>query len=533
MPIPIEIQNKVSQLTHHDVTIRRSAALALWNLSIDNEANRNVIRDAGGIPSLVRVLSDGDIETRRNAAGALGRLALNKTNSNVIRDAGGIPSLVRLLSDDDSDDIETQKNAAGAMLVLSYNNKTNSNAIREAGGILLLIELLSGIDLDTRRSAAGALQNLAKNNYENRVAIIDAQGISVLKEIKLDDISDARTKKLAQEIIDWCETVTKKHPIKETHNHTTTQSTTKMSHTSSSLPSIPSATGSLNPSLPTIQWHELEIKRTLGNGSFGIVSEALWQRATPVAVKQLLNQNLPEQALEDFKQEANVHLQLRHPNILTLYGLCLEPSKYALVLEFMLQGSLFDVLQMNKPLPWNDRLRKLKGAAAGVSFLHSRHILHRDLKSPNILIDAHGEAKVSDFGLSAIKESSKGSTTVAGAAGSLLWMAPELLDGEDPHSSKASDIFAFAIVLWEVASRKLPYAGKGAGAIIAQVITGKREKIPADVPKGYAHLLAKCWSQNPEERLKADEMVAALSEIEKSSPHENEEASQGYLAFSK
>src|SRR6185437_8723456 len=98
--------------------------------------------------------------------------------------------------------------------------------------------------------------------------------------------------------------------------------------------------------------------------------------------------------------------------------------------------------------------------ASGLAYLHSRSILHRDVKSLNVLLDDYGKAKLTDFGLSRTKDETKSKDLLSTkqAVGTIQWMAPELFS-RNPNYTQKSDIYSFGMTLWELVARRIPYAG--------------------------------------------------------------------------
>ena len=290
----------------------------------------------------------------------------------------------------------------------------------------------------------------------------------------------------------------------------------------------------ISSNLTTIPWHALVIQRELGRGGFGVVYEALWQ-GTKVAIKQLLGK-LTSDLMEEFQRETNVHARLRHPNIIALYGVCVEPMKYAMVMEFMANGSLYDVLKNPAELPWSVRFTMSLDLVSGLLYLHGQHIIHRDLKSLNILVDEHMRATVSDFGLAKIKLTSASMTK--GGGGTPHWMAPELFD--EAANSPATDVYATGVVLWEIAARKLPYEDKGSLQIMRFVEQGNRENIPAGTPPKFVALMTRCWAQRAEDRPAMSEVAREMREITGSTSGSQKVTAvlptafdSGYAAFSR
>jgi len=226
----------------------------------------------------------------------------------------------------------------------------------------------------------------------------------------------------------------------------------------------------------------------IGGGGFGQVWRAKW-KGTPVAVKVLTGsaqaETVPKAVLEEFIAEINMVSGMRHPNICLFMGACLDPPNRAIVTELCDNGSLWDALRsplttyqvadgktrlawpldiyeamtappptskggcnalsnIEPPLapkgawPWVLVKRVASGTARGMCYLHSGNppVLHRDLKSANILLDESYTAKLADFGLSRLKAVRSGMT---GNCGTVQWMAPEVLCNED--YAEPADVF--------------------------------------------------------------------------------------------
>jgi serine/threonine protein kinase len=257
-----------------------------------------------------------------------------------------------------------------------------------------------------------------------------------------------------------------------------------------------------------INYSDLELGKELGKGGFGVVYKGVY-RHIPVAIKQLHNASLNEGALEEFKSETTTMVNLRHPNIVQLYGICLAP--YCMVMEFMGKGSLFNLLH-NKAveLPWSLRLSIANDIALGLLFLHGKNIVHRDLKSMNVLLDENNKAKLADFGLSRVKNE-RSSTTKNQSVGTLMWMAPELF-GRGARYTDKCDIYSLAMVYWEIAERKIPFAEEmeNPSQIAVWVTQGEREKISDDCPQAFAKLITDCWQGKGDQR---PNMEAILKQI--------------------
>lgn len=289
-----------------------------------------------------------------------------------------------------------------------------------------------------------------------------------------------------------------------------------------------------------IDFSSIEICECVGQGAFGKVYRSVWNE-TPVAVKFLMpwKSDTSTVALEShfekrnneaimsmLETEADILSSLRHPNIVQFMGICAEPP--CIVSEFCEKGSLLTLLKSaakeDKFLPtWEMCLKMVIDAATGILYLHSRSkpIVHCDLKSSNILVDADYRVKICDFNLSSLLEGSTGSSL--GSAHNPRWLAPETLGGEG--YSKESDVYAFGIVMWEMLTRSIPWSDLKHWDIVTLVRDGARPPVPnfwevhdstgkdCTYFDEYVTLMTTCWSQNPYDRPTFAEIVRELKEM--------------------
>uniref|UniRef100_A0A2P2KJL1 non-specific serine/threonine protein kinase n=1 Tax=Rhizophora mucronata TaxID=61149 RepID=A0A2P2KJL1_RHIMU len=156
-----------------------------------------------------------------------------------------------------------------------------------------------------------------------------------------------------------------------------------------------------------IPWSQLDLKDRIGAGSFGTVHRAEWH-GSDVAVKILMEQDFDAEHFEEFLREVAIMKGLRHPNIVLFMGAVTQPPKLSIVTEYLSRGSLYRLLHKSGAREVLDLRRRLNMAydvAKGMNYLHNRNppIVHRDLKSPNLLVDKKYTVKVCDFGLSRLK----------------------------------------------------------------------------------------------------------------------------------
>lgn len=211
----------------------------------------------------------------------------------------------------------------------------------------------------------------------------------------------------------------------------------------------------------------------------------------------------------EFIREIQIHSSLRSPRIVSLYKACIEPENRCLVVE-PIQTSLRKVLDTQK-ITLEQKRRIAQDIASGLHFLHTNKekVIHRDLKSTNVLIDSSFRAKITDFGLS--KMSADNIKTAVRRSEAYSWFAPEIYKGRNPTT--ASDIYSFGVILWELFTGKKPFAEKKESEVISLIQQGKHEEITSDIPDEFAGLIKQCWSIDPSERPDALTLTRAIDKI--------------------
>eukprot|EP01126_Amoeba_proteus_P008356 TRINITY_DN1308_c0_g2_i3.p1 TRINITY_DN1308_c0_g2~~TRINITY_DN1308_c0_g2_i3.p1 ORF type:complete len:232 (+),score=55.60 TRINITY_DN1308_c0_g2_i3:912-1607(+) len=146
-----------------------------------------------------------------------------------------------------------------------------------------------------------------------------------------------------------------------------------------------------------------------------------------------------------------------------------------------------------------------------VNYLHECDIIHRDLKSLNLLINKFLEIKICDFGLSRVIDKNVPMTS---NVGTVAWVAPEIINQKKRNYTEKADIYSLGVILWELISRQMPFADLEAFAIPIQVNKGKRPSpVPKTITKDYRKLVKKCWGPKPESRPTASHIVTILEAI--------------------
>ena len=256
---------------------------------------------------------------------------------------------------------------------------------------------------------------------------------------------------------------------------------------------------------------EFDEKNKLGTGAYGTVYKGAY-KFDEVAIKKLHAEHFSEEALAEFKQEASIMAAMRSDYIVLLRGVCLQAPNFCMVMELMPKGSLYGLLQNSPELSLLVLYRIALDIGYGLYRLHEAGILHRDLKSLNVLLDDRLRAKLTDFGLSKIKSEMASTSSSQGMKGTLGWMAPELFD-EKPKASQASDIYSYGMILWELVNRpyRIPFKGLAPASLItAKLKRGEnQETLPEKCPPKYADLIRWCW-QTPQQRPSAKQAAEGL-----------------------
>jgi PAS domain S-box-containing protein len=255
---------------------------------------------------------------------------------------------------------------------------------------------------------------------------------------------------------------------------------------------------------------EFDSEKPLGKGAFGVVFKAHW-RGVPVAVKKLL-QYVDEEVLEQIRSECVLLQKCNgHPNIIKFIGMVHKGSTICIVTQFCAKGSLHQAFIVRRdPYTHAETCRILRDAALGVLHLHREHVIHRDIAARNVLLDEHDHVFVTDFGLARVKTSAYASTK--SSIGPVQHMAPESI-GKKQFSEK-SDVFAFAVMMWEVTHRRDPYAGQEAFEIAMGVVQGTRLEIDEQLVGSAAlvALLRQSWKSHPHERPEMTDIIKVLRE---------------------
>ncbi|XP_051865335.1 mitogen-activated protein kinase kinase kinase 12-like [Pristis pectinata] len=245
--------------------------------------------------------------------------------------------------------------------------------------------------------------------------------------------------------------------------------------------------------------HKLQVEESW-EVPFEEISELQWVGSGAqgaVFLGQFHGEEVAVKKVRDRKETEIKHLRkLKHPNIITFKGVCTQAPCYCIIMEYCAQGQLYEVLRAGRKVAPSLLVDWSMGIAGGMNYLHLHKIIHRDLKSPNMLITSDDLVKISDFGTS--KELNDKSTKMS-FAGTVAWMAPEVIRNE-PVSEKV-DIWSFGVVLWELLTGEIPYKDVDSSAVIWGVGSNSLHlPVPTGCPDGFKLLLTQCWNGKPRNR---------------------------------
>ncbi|KAK9288523.1 hypothetical protein L1049_016982 [Liquidambar formosana] len=297
---------------------------------------------------------------------------------------------------------------------------------------------------------------------------------------------------------------------------------------------------------PKEEWEidlaKLDIRYVIAHGTYGTVYRGTYD-TLDVAVKLLdwgedgIATTAETAALRaSFRQEVAVWHKLDNPNVTKFVGASMGtsnlriPSKNTsndghnsiparaccVVVEYLPGGTLKQFLIRNrrKKLAFKIVIQLALDLSRGLSYLHSKKIVHRDVKTENMLLDALRSLKIADFGVARVEAQNPKDMT--GETGTLGYMAPEVvLDGK-PYNRRC-DVYSFGICLWEIYCCDMPYPDLSFAEVSSAVVRQNlRPEIPRCCPSSLASIMRKCWDANPEKRPDMDEVVKLLEAIDTS-----------------
>lgn len=219
-------------------------------------------------------------------------------------------------------------------------------------------------------------------------------------------------------------------------------------------------------------------------------------------------------------------LQLRHPHIVQLVGACQQNGVPMLAFEYLESGSLSHYIHdvIRNKLDHGSFFSIARDVALALNYLHKqqRPVVHLDIKSANVLLDAYLRAKVADLGLARVIEQEVqdeghmlkvvDEISLSGPRGTPAWMAPEMLK-EGHKITVATDIYGLGLILWEMKAAKKPFGGLTMAQVCNEISTGGRPSLPNDLTEDVQNIICQCWSQDPCDRPTCGQILSTLNRL--------------------
>jgi len=256
---------------------------------------------------------------------------------------------------------------------------------------------------------------------------------------------------------------------------------------------------------------KVDIRDEIGHGSYSTIYRGIWM-GKDVAIKVLTNLEFPEA----YAREVNKYKNLRHPNVLPWYGVCLTPNYEKGIVTEIADGDLLTMLR-KKEIKEGAFIGICKDVAYGMEYLAANKIVHRDLAARNLLVKIEGSkfvVKVADFGLSASTYSLKTNIELQRIKCAIRWTAPEALQND--HWTEKSDVWSFGIVIFEIyTGGERPYSDIAEdNEVRGKVINGITPGYPPKCSEVLKILMDSCWKKFPEERNDFESIRRVLQTVE-------------------
>lgn len=259
-----------------------------------------------------------------------------------------------------------------------------------------------------------------------------------------------------------------------------------------------------------------EIKNMLGHGGMAVVYEAydIIEKKN-VAIKILKEEFLSnEDFIKRFNNESRAIAVLSHPNIVKIYDFSFGDQIQYIVMEIIDGITLKEYIEQRKKLPWKEAIHFIVQILRALSHAHSNGVIHRDIKSQNIMLLRDGTIKVTDFGIAKLSDQET-QTMTDKAIGSVHYISPEQAKGE--ITTEKSDIYSVGIILYEMLTGRVPFEADNAVSVaIMQLQSNPKPptQLEESIPEGLEEITLKAIQKNPKYRYaSAKDMLSAIDEF--------------------
>ena len=263
--------------------------------------------------------------------------------------------------------------------------------------------------------------------------------------------------------------------------------------------------------------NEIVLIKLIGTGACGSVHEAIW-RGSLCAVKILhASRQVSKTSVDTFKKEVEFMSGMtEHNGVLKILAACLTPPNMCIITELAEEGSLHSVLHERCLRPEYKTLLDIGSQIAdAISFCHEKNLVHRDLKTHNILLNSNNRVVVADFGLAVTMDSNTMLSGGSSVMGTSSYMAPEQFSASKIDSK--CDSYAFGCILWECITGRQPWeeCNNLMQIVMAVGVERRRPPLPKGIPGPLASIIRECWRHNPALRPSMKEIAQRLHTLQR------------------
>ncbi|MHC4404327.1 MAG: cation:dicarboxylate symporter family transporter [Planctomycetota bacterium] len=249
---------------------------------------------------------------------------------------------------------------------------------------------------------------------------------------------------------------------------------------------------------------DYDLLEKVASGGMGVVYRARQRSLNRVVALKMIKAGelASEEEILRFHTEAEAAANLRHPNIVAIYEVGEHEGRHYFSMDYIEGKSLSELIDEGG-IPFDKAAEHVRTVALAIDYAHQHGILHRDLKPPNVLIDASGQPKVTDFGLAKRIGSGSDLTIPGSALGSPPYMSPEQASGKHDEVGTASDVYALGAVLYELITDRPPFAGESPFEVLRQVTDTEPTAprlIDREIPQDLETICLKCLAKHPKDR---------------------------------